>query len=97
LAAYRVAGEYRFTEADIEQFLQSQRVSVSIPPGPNHPMARFTERSRKVLTLAHEEASGYHHAGVGPEHVLLAILREGDGVAAIALRDLSVQQDVVRE
>lgn len=97
LIAYRIAGEYRFTEADVEQFVQSQRVVVSTSPGPNHPMAKFTERARKVLTLANEEASGYHHAGVGPEHLLLAIISEGEGVGARALNRLQVQEGLVRE
>jgi excisionase family DNA binding protein len=97
LVAYRIAGEYRFTEADVQQFVQSQRVIVSTPPGPNHPLAKFTERARKVLALANEEASRYRHAGVGPEHLLLAIMSEGEGVGARALNRLQVQSGLVRE
>ena len=96
LAAYRIAGEYRFTSRDLENFVESQRV-VNNPVGPNHPMARFTERARKVLTLATEEVTGYHHAGVGPEHILLAIMDEGGGVGALVLNRLQVQQGKVRE
>src|SRR2546427_5987562 len=51
LVAYRIAGEYRFTPAGIENFVESQRVVVSMAPGPNHPFAKFTERARKVLSL----------------------------------------------
>jgi excisionase family DNA binding protein len=97
LVAYRIAGEYRFTEADVEQFVQSQRVVVSTPPGPNHPMAKFTERARKVLALANEEASRYHHVGIGPEHLLLAIISEEEGVGARTLNRLQVQPGQVRE
>lgn len=97
LVAYRIAGEYRFTLADVEQFVQSQRVIVSTLPGPNHPMAKFTERARKVLGLANEEASRYHHGGVGPEHLLLAIMDEGEGIGARTLHQFQVQPERVRE
>ncbi len=96
LIGYRIAGEYRFTQAGVENFVESQRVVVSMGPGPNHPLARFTERARKVLSLANEEACRYHHDGVGPEHVLLAIMSEGEGVAARALNELQVQPSQVR-
>ena len=95
LPAYRIAGEYRFSQEDLEKFLKSQRV-VANPPGPNHPMAKFTERSRKVLTLASEEARRYNHAGVGTEHLLLAIMSEGGGVGAKALERLHVKPGEVR-
>ena len=96
LIAYRIAGEYRFTPAGVENFVESQRVVVSMPPGPNHPLARFTERARKVLALASEEAYRYHHDGVGTEHVLLAIMSEGEGVGARVLNRLQVQPSEVR-
>ena len=63
-----------------ENFVESQRVVVSIAPGPDHPLSRFTERARKVMSLANEEAYRYHHDGVGTEHVLLAIMSEREGV-----------------
>ncbi len=94
LVAYRIAGEYRFIETDVEQFVQSQRVAV---PTPLHPMAKFTERARNVLTMATEEVARYRHVGVGPEHLLLAIIREGEGVGARTLNQLQVQPDQVRE
>jgi len=96
LAAYRIAGEYRFTEMGVERFVESQRVVVNTLPGPNHPMAKFTERVRKVLALANEEAHRYHHDGVGPEHVLLAIMSEGEGIGAKVLNRLQVQPGEVR-
>src|SRR5437588_266566 len=97
LIGYRIAGEYRFTPAGVENFVESQRVVVSMGPGPNHPLARFTERARKVLSLAMEEAYRYHHDGVGTEHVLLAIMSEGGGIAAKALDRLQVQPNEVQE
>ena len=96
LTAYRIAGEYRFTPAGVKDFVENQRVVVSMGPGPNHPYARFTERARKVLSLANEEASRYNHDGVGTEHVLLAIMSEWEGVGARVLNRLEVQPSEVR-
>ncbi len=96
LVAYRIAGEYRFTLAYVESYVESQRVVVNASP--NNPFAKFTERARKVLTLASEEARLYHHSGVGPEHVLLAIMSEGEGIAAKALDGLlQIPADEVRK
>jgi len=97
LIGYRIAGEYRFTPAGVESFVESQRVVASISPGPDHPFARFTERARKVLSLAKEEAYRYHHDGVGTEHVLLAIMSEWEGVGARVLNRLQVRPSDVRE
>src|SRR5438105_13486984 len=97
LVAYRIAGEYCFTPAGVVSFVESQRVVVSMEPGPNHPLAKFTERARKVLALANEEAYRYHHDGVGTEHVLLAIMSEWEGVGARVLNRLQVQPSEVRE
>jgi excisionase family DNA binding protein len=94
LIAYRIAGEYRFTLAGVEHFVESQRIVVNTEP--DHPFAKFTERARKVLTLAHEQANQYHHGGVGTEHVLLAIMSEGEGIAAKVLTQLQVQESEVR-
>jgi len=61
------------------------------------PFERFTERARKVLALAQEEAERSHHSYIGTEHVLLGLLREGDGIAAKALNNLGVEIDKVRK
>lgn len=97
LIGYRIAGEYRFTVAGVESFVESQRVVVTMEPGPNHPLAKFTERARKVLSLANEEAYRYHHDEVGTEHILLAIMSEGEGVGArVLLERLGVRPSEVR-
>ena len=57
---------------------------------------RFTERARRVLTLAQEEATRFNHNYIGTEHLLLGLIREGDGVAAEVLRSLGVELDKVR-
>jgi ATP-dependent Clp protease ATP-binding subunit ClpC len=58
---------------------------------------RFTDRARRVLVLAQEEARDLNHAFIGTEHILLGLIREGEGVAAKALDALGVSFDVVRE
>jgi ATP-dependent Clp protease ATP-binding subunit ClpC len=47
----------------------------------------FTERVRKVLAMAREEAARLHHEYVGTEHILLGLIREGEGVAAAVLHN----------
>jgi ATP-dependent Clp protease ATP-binding subunit ClpC len=56
----------------------------------------FTERVRKVLAITREEAGRLRHEYVGTEHMLLGLIREGDGVAATILRNLRVDLDEVR-
>ena len=56
----------------------------------------FTERVRKTLAMAREEAVALHHEYVGTEHLLLGILREGGGVASTVLGNLSVDDDALR-
>src|SRR5919202_1138059 len=58
---------------------------------------RFTERARKVVVLAQEEARHFNHNYIGTEHLLLGLLREDEGVAARALSSLNVALDEVRE
>src|SRR3954466_12391446 len=55
----------------------------------------FTERVRKVLTMAREEAARLHHEYVGTEHILLGLIREGEGVAATVLQNLNVELEEV--
>ena len=57
---------------------------------------RFTERGRRVLTLAQEEAQRFGHNYIGTEHLLLGLVREGDGIAARVLGNLGVQLPKVR-
>ena len=58
---------------------------------------RFTVRARKVLTLAQEEAQRLQHDYIGTEHLLLGLVREGEGVAAKVLTTLDVDLDAARE
>ena len=57
---------------------------------------KFTERARRVLTLAQEEAHRFNHNYIGTEHILLGLVREGEGVAAKVLGNLGVELNKVR-
>ncbi len=57
---------------------------------------KFTERARKVLSLAQEEAQRFQHNYIGTEHLLLGLVREGEGVAAKVLNNLGVDLNKVR-
>ncbi|HEX3272247.1 MAG TPA: ATP-dependent Clp protease ATP-binding subunit [Ktedonobacterales bacterium] len=62
----------------------------------NDKFDKFTERARKVLSLAQEEAQRFNHNYIGTEHLLLGLVREGDGVAAKVLNNLGVELNKVR-
>lgn len=57
---------------------------------------RFTDRARRVPTLAREEAGEFKHNYIGTEHLLLGIIRKGDGVAVKALINLGADLNVLR-
>jgi ATP-dependent Clp protease ATP-binding subunit ClpC len=58
---------------------------------------RFTVRARRVVVLAQEEARMLNHNYLGTEHILLGLIREGEGVAAQALESLGIGLDAVRQ
>ncbi|MGO3658703.1 MAG: Clp protease N-terminal domain-containing protein, partial [Micrococcaceae bacterium] len=58
---------------------------------------RFTDRARRVVVLAQEEARMLNHSYIGTEHILLGLIHEGDGVAAKALESLGISLGTVRE
>jgi hypothetical protein len=58
---------------------------------------RFTDRARRVVVLAQEEARILRHNYIGPEHILLGLIHEGSGVAAKALESLGISQETVRQ
>ncbi|PYZ95683.1 ATP-dependent Clp protease ATP-binding subunit ClpC [Alteribacter lacisalsi] len=57
---------------------------------------RFTERAQKVLALAQEEATRLGHSNIGTEHILLGLVREGEGIAAKALSALGLSPDKIQ-
>ena len=58
---------------------------------------RFTDRARRVVVLAQEEARMLNHNYIGTEHILLGLIHEGEGVAAKALESLNISLDAVRQ
>jgi len=58
---------------------------------------RFTDRARRVVVLAQEEARLLNHSYIGTEHILLGLIHEGEGVAAKALESLNISLEAVRQ
>lgn len=63
---------------------------------PSKHLSRFNEHAQHVLSLAREEALSFNHQFIGTEHLLLGLLREQEGLAALALEKLGVTLDPVR-
>src|SRR6516165_6779700 len=57
---------------------------------------RFTDRARKVMALANQEAQRFNHEYIGTEHILLGLVKEGSGVAANVLKNLDIDLRKVR-
>src|SRR5947209_17631883 len=57
---------------------------------------RFTDRARKVMQLANQEAQRFNHEYIGTEHILLGLVKEGSGVAANALKNLDIDLRKIR-
>src|SRR4026208_2222558 len=81
--------------------LETVRMEVEkqVGTGPDQKMIGnipYTPRVKKVLALAAKEAKALNHTYVGTEHILLGLLREGDGVAARVLKNLDVDVDLTR-
>jgi Clp amino terminal domain, pathogenicity island component/UvrB/uvrC motif len=58
---------------------------------------RFTDRARRVVALAHEEARMLNHSQIGTEHILLGLIHEGQGVAARTLESLGISMEAARQ
>ncbi len=58
--------------------------------------SRFTDRSRKVMQLANQEAQRFNHEYIGTEHILLGLVKEGSGVAANVLKNLDIDLNRIR-
>ncbi|HEV2661345.1 MAG TPA: Clp protease N-terminal domain-containing protein, partial [Ktedonobacteraceae bacterium] len=84
----------------LDQFAQLFRKVIQgkhITPSEVGHFDRFTKRARHVLTLADEEAQRFKHNYIGTEHLLLGLLREGEGVAGQVLSNLDVKVEQVRQ
>jgi ATP-dependent Clp protease ATP-binding subunit ClpC len=75
---------------DVAKHMRQGRASVTLDQVP------FTARARRVLELCKEEAIGLGHDYLGTEHLLLGLIREGDGIAARVLREHGVELAVAR-
>jgi ATP-dependent Clp protease ATP-binding subunit ClpC len=58
---------------------------------------RFTDRARRVVVFAQDEARGLNHNWIGTEHLLLAVIREGHGIGAKALESMQISLDAARQ
>lgn len=87
-------------ERELELRLDSAEVqpvtTFAIPPKRRRRYEKFSERARKVISLSQEEAQRFNHNYIGTEHILLGLVREGEGVGAKVLASLGVELDKVR-
>jgi ATP-dependent Clp protease ATP-binding subunit ClpC len=70
---------------------------VGLRPRGSEMFERFTDRARRVVVLAQEEARMLNHNYIGTEHILLGLIHEGEGVAAKALESLNISLEAVRQ
>jgi excisionase family DNA binding protein len=121
LTAYRVGGEYRFRRADIDAYLERQKLPAEEGSGRHggklprrvrslialsgagsrdcsdtSSFDHFTERAARVMALAHEEAQRLSHDYIGTEHLLLGLIAEGEGVAGKVLSNFGIDVTKVR-
>jgi excisionase family DNA binding protein len=108
LAAYRIGADYRFAPADVETYLQRQRISggeganaeladmIALHANLKFPYDKFTEQARGVLNFALHEAQRFHHTYIGTEHLLLGLLDAGENVATQVLRNMGIELSQVR-
>jgi ATP-dependent Clp protease ATP-binding subunit ClpC len=85
-------------QLDLDQERLRKHIEEVVGPGPGTPPGRinFTPRAKKILELALREALALHHSYIGTEHILLAIGREGEGVAAQALAEQGIDESRIR-
>lgn len=82
----------------------AMEIEQQMPPGAAHVSSEeisFTPRAKKVLELAVEEARRFNHSYIGTEHILLGLLKEGEGIAAKVLQDMKIdlgraQAEIIR-
>lgn len=114
LTAYRIGGEYRFARADIDDYLERQRLparaagqgrlvmlarrarKLASAGAVSGAFERFTQRAQTVLGLAQEEARSLGHTFIGTEHLLLGLLREAEGVGGRILHEAGCDLEGMR-
>src|SRR5713101_7102082 len=80
----------------MEHFLTSEEIAELLHVDPVTIRRLFTKRAAHVLTLAQEEAQHFQHNYIGTEHLLLGLVREGEGVASQVLSNLGIEVDQIR-
>src|SRR5258707_12652031 len=96
-ATYCTRGVTPCTGYDAEGKGQHLRASPDRPVRSDEMFERFTDRARRVVVLAQEEARMLNHNYIGTEHILLGLISEGEGVAAKALESLGISLEAVRQ
>ncbi|MBI1280129.1 MAG: helix-turn-helix domain-containing protein [Anaerolineaceae bacterium] len=106
LAAYRIGSEYRFSKDDVETYLQHnyqparggflEKLGIFKSDVPNVQLRRLTQRAKNVLTYAAEETRTLHHATLRCEHLLIALVREQDGMAGKVLEEQGITIESLR-
>lgn len=97
LQALQIGGGWRISEEALRRFVKSLAELPQTASRGSNLFSRFTDRARKVVVLAQEEARLMNHNYIGTEHLLLGLLAEGQGVGAKALEALGISLDQVRE
>lgn len=87
---------YRFSLKSSQRAERTQNPTSPPSDRSQIPFDKFTERAKKALSLAQEEAQRFQHNYIGTEHLLLGLVRERDGIAAQVLKNLGVELDKVR-
>src|SRR5437879_12134392 len=75
---------------------KNRRLALTERGGGTPVFERFTERARRVIILAREEAGRFRHDFVGTEHVLLGLIRDGEGIATAVLQRLGLGLETVK-
>ena len=89
LQAIQLGGGWRVSEDSLREFVK-WLTEVKAPTGSRSMFERFTDRARRAIVLAQEEAKALQHNYIGTEHILLGLISEGQGVGALALSNLGV-------
>ena len=76
--------------------LLGEKLRQTTPEGRRLSFEGFTDHARSVIVMARDEASRLGHNSIGPEHLLLGLLREDEGIASRVLRDLGVSVDAAK-
>jgi len=96
LQAIQLGGGWRVSEDSLREFVK-WLTEVKPPAGSKGMFERFTDRARRVIVLAQDEAKGLKHNYIGTEHILLGVISEGQGVGALALSNLGVPLEKARK